>query len=203
MSNTPMVGYLIKREVLRTPQVIDAFMHVDRALFVPTKYHNEAYEDYSLPIADGQVMTQPTTAAIMLELLETREGDYVLEIGSGSGWLTTLLSKIVADQGFVYSFEINRVVAEFAKRNIIKTFTDNVSVKTGDARKYWQERAPFNRILADTPLDFEESELIELLAPNGRLVYKNSARDLKLIVKDTGGNISEKTYSGCVYVSLQ
>lgn len=203
MTNTKLVQYLIQREVLRTPDVIDAFFSIDRSLFIPKKFINESYMDYPLPIGDGKTIVQPSSAAIILELLQPTRGDFVLEIGAGSAWLTALISKLIGEEGYINAFEVNRVVGEFGKSNMRKFLFDNYSFKIADAKKHWLENAPYNRIISKSVLEEdEESELVDLLVPNGVMVVPTKEKDIKRITKDIFGNVHERKYSSFVYVPL-
>jgi protein-L-isoaspartate(D-aspartate) O-methyltransferase len=178
-------------------------MTVDRSFFVPNKFLAEAYMDYPLPIGDGQTIAQPSTVAIMLELLQPQEGDFVLEIGAGSGWITTLISRLVGSEGYIYSHEINRVVGEFGKSNLSRFLLKNYSFQINDASKHWQEKAPYNRIISGTALGEDEiEELIDLLVPNGIMIALTPDKDIRRISKDAMGNVSERNYSGFVFVPL-
>lgn len=204
MTNAKLVNYLINMEVLRTPSIIEAFITFDRSFFVPAKFAEEAYNDYPLPIGEGQTISQPTTVAIMLELLEAREGDFVLEIGSGSGWVTAMLAKIVGPYGFVFSYEVNRSVYNFGQKNLGRFVLNNYSDDLGDVRKNWTKNAPYNRVISGAPLDQGDlDELSGLLAAGGIIVAPLKDRDIVKITKDSLGNITQRKYSGFVFVPLQ
>lgn len=204
MTNSKLINYLINMEVLRTPKVIEAFLTIDRSFFVPSKFIDEAFSDYPLPIGEGQTISQPTTVAIMLELLEAREGDFVLEIGAGSGWVTALLTKIVGPYGFVFAYEINKNVANFGKKNLSRFILNNYSYELGDSRKHWSENAPYNRVISGSALDQEDlDELAGLLAAGGIIVAPLKDRDIVRVTKDSLGNITQRKYSGFVFVPLQ
>jgi protein-L-isoaspartate(D-aspartate) O-methyltransferase len=203
MANSTLVNYLMDKEVLQTPRIIDAFLTVDRAFFIPMKYLAEAYNDFPLPVGDGKTTIQPTTAAIMLELLQPEEGDKVLEIGAGSGWTTALLCRLVEDMGHVFSFEINRVVGESGKTNLSRFLISNYTYKIGDARKYWYDYAPYQRIVSTVCIPNMYEDLIDMLSPGGTMVIPTNDWDVRLIKKDDEGEVTEKIYSGFVYVPLQ
>lgn len=204
MTNSRLVQYLINREVLRNPRITEAFITIDRAFFVPTKFLNEAYMDYPLPLGEGQTISQPSTVAIMLELLDVHEGDIVLEIGAGSGWVTALLTRLTGSQGFVYSYEINKSVANFGKKNLNRFFFNNYSYEIGDVKKYWYDKAPYNRIISGAAMDDEDiEEMTDLLTNGGIIVAPTKDRDIIRISKDINGNINQRKYSGFVFVPLQ
>lgn len=91
-----LVRHLRHSAVLKSPQIIEAFLKIDRKDFVPGKWQSEAYEDYPLPTLLGQTISQPWTVAFMLELLQPQAGQKILDIGFGSGWTTALLAYIVS-----------------------------------------------------------------------------------------------------------
>ena len=105
-----LIKELIEEGVLKTPSIIEAFEKIDRKDFTPEGLRDKAYLNTPLPIGYGQTISQPFTVAFMLELLQPQSGDKVLEVGSGSGWQTTLLASIVGnfpiDGGKVFALEL-------------------------------------------------------------------------------------------------
>ena len=106
--------------VLKTPRIRAAFEAVDRADFVTSGYLPEAYEDYPLPIGAGQTISQPSTVAFMLELLEPAEGQNILDIGCGSGWTTALLAHVAGGKGSVLGLERIPELVAFGGENLSK-----------------------------------------------------------------------------------
>jgi protein-L-isoaspartate(D-aspartate) O-methyltransferase len=107
-------------KVFKNPAIKQAFESVDRKDFIQPDYHVEAYEDYPLPTMLGQTISQPTTVAFMLELLDTQSGETVLDIGSGTGWTSALLGHIVGKEGKVIGLEIRPELVEYSKENLKK-----------------------------------------------------------------------------------
>ena len=100
-----LVRSLKNSGVLKTAQLVEAFLKADRKNFVPENLKDLAYLDEALPIGEGQTISQPYTVAFMLELLEPQSGQTLMDVGYGSGWTTALLAQIVGDAGRVYAFE--------------------------------------------------------------------------------------------------
>ena len=120
MSQVDLVHKLLDEGVLKTPRIIAAFKKIDRADFVVDEYKGEAYGDYPLPIGYGQTISQPSTVALMLELLQPAEGDKVLDVGSGSGWTTALLAQIVGPKGKIFGLELVPELVKFGRENIAR-----------------------------------------------------------------------------------
>ena len=101
-----LVEYLKRYGLLNNKSIKDAFMVVDRADFVPEKAKEIAYADHALSIGEGQTISQPRVVAFMLDLLQPKKGDKIMDVGAGSGWQTGLLAEIVGDKGKINAIEV-------------------------------------------------------------------------------------------------
>src|SRR3989339_1715567 len=113
-----LVNNLKNIGVLKTPAIIEAFLKIDRADFVPEEIKNLAYFNEALAIGLSQTISQPYTVAFTLELLEPKMGDKILDIGSGSGWQTALLAHLVGKNGKIFSVEIISELFKWGKKNV-------------------------------------------------------------------------------------
>ena len=113
-----LIRHLQEIGVLKDPLIIDAFKNIDRAKFIPEDMKQWAYIDEALSIGSGQTISQPYTVAFMLELLEPKPGEKILDIGAGSGWQTCLLAHIVGEKGKVFGIEIIPELCKFGKKNV-------------------------------------------------------------------------------------
>jgi len=204
MSNQERMETLIRgmrgRGVLRTPRIVEAFRAVDRKQFVPDYFTDEIYGDYPLPIGDGQTISQPTTVAFMLELLEAEAGERVLDIGSGSGWTTALLGYLVGDKGEVIGLERQKALVEQGRRNIAPFGYKRVRIEeAGSALGLPGER--FDAVLVSASAPQIPQQLFAQLNPGGRLVIPvqhSIYRFTKLSEKE----VRQEEYPGFVFVPL-
>ena len=113
-----LINTMIVSGTLRTPEIIDAFQTVDRKYFVPETFSEYTYIDGPLPIGKDQTISQPSTVAFMLELLQPKKGDHILDIGSGSGWTSALLCSIVGKEGSLLGLERVDALVEIGSRNL-------------------------------------------------------------------------------------
>ena len=149
-----LIDQLIEQEYLKSPLIIEAFRKIKRADFVPEeitkKESREWVENYNapLPIGQGQTISQPLTVAFMLELLEPKPGDKILDIGSGSGWQTAMLCQITGEKGFVYAIEVIPELKEFGEKNVSKYNFKNTEFICGDGSQGLAGQAPFDKIIA-------------------------------------------------------
>jgi protein-L-isoaspartate(D-aspartate) O-methyltransferase len=155
------------REGIRDSRLLDAFRAVPRALFVPPELVEHAYVDEPLPIEHDQVTTQPSLLAKMIESLALRGSENVLEVGTGHGFQTALLSRLAARVSSVERFED---VARRARANLARYGARNVTIVAGDGSAGLPEQAPFDAILISAAFPSVPPPLAQQLAPGGRLV---------------------------------
>ena len=147
--------------------VLKAMEIVARKHFVSKKYWDVAYEAQSLPTSCGQVLSPPLTIALMTQMLELSPEHKLLEIGTGSGYHTAILSKIVKR---VYSVERYKQLIREAEERFKQLGITNHVIRHGDGRYGWGGQAPFDRIILTCGLRAEPAMLIDQLASNGKLV---------------------------------
>jgi len=145
-----LIDSLIQEGYLKTPRIIEAFKKIKRVDFLPEDLKDLAELNEALPISFGQTISQPLVVAFMLELLEPKEGEKILDIGSGSGWTSALLGEIVGSNGKVIAIEIVPELVEFGKKNVGKyNFVEKGIVEfiCADGYKGYEKEAPFDKIL--------------------------------------------------------
>ena len=167
--------------------VLRAFEMTPRHAFVPTGLKHRAYEDAPLPIGNGQTISQPYVHAKYLELLKLTGREKVLEIGTGSGYQTVLLSNLVEQV-----FSIERIPALFlqAREAIQRIGARNVSMLLGDGTVGWRDYAPYDAILVSAGGPNVPQPLVEQLADGGRMLVPVGPKDeqtLKLVTRRGSG----------------
>jgi protein-L-isoaspartate(D-aspartate) O-methyltransferase len=163
-----LVSYLVEAGDVRTERVRRAMLRVPRHAFVPRgESLDEAYANRPLPIGHGQTISQPTVVALMTEALELTSAERVLEIGTGSGYQTAVLSCLARE---VDSIELLPELAARAARILRELGYDNVRVARGDGAFGWPSRAPFDRVIAAAAAPVVPHPWIDQLADGGILV---------------------------------
>lgn len=162
-----MVEQQLAARDITDPSVLKVMGEVPRHLFVRPSDRNLAYNDYPLPIDEGQTISQPYIVALMTQLLGIKQGDKVLEVGTGSGYQAAVLAHL-ADQ--VYSVEINDELAKRSSKLLKDLNYNNVQVKAGDGYMGWEEHAPFDAIIVTCAAARIPPLLLEQLKEGGRLV---------------------------------
>ena len=165
-----LVENLIDRGTLRTPSIIEAFRAVDRARFVPDDVRAQAYEDHPIHIGYQQTISQPTTVAFMLELLAPKEGERILDIGSGSGWTTALLAHIVGKNGKVLGLERVDELVQYGKKNLERYHIPWATIQSAGTEIGAPEQAPFDRILVSASARSFPHEILSQVREGGVLV---------------------------------
>ena len=183
-------------------RVVDAFRAVRREGFVPPGLVDEAYVDAPLPIPHGQVTTQPSLVARMVEALALRGDERVLEIGSGYGFQTAILAHLVAA---VWSVERWPDLAATARENLARAGVENAEVVDGDGTEGLTDRAPFDAVLVSAAFPDVPPPLVEGLAPGGRLVQplgSGGAEEVVLFERTAAGLERRRTVTGARFVQL-
>lgn len=181
--------------------VLRAFAETPRHLFVPAAVRHRAYENAALPIGEGQTISQPFTQARYLEALHLTGRERVLEIGTGSGYQTALLSLLVAQ---VFTVERVQALAERAQTVLRVAGTRNVSVLLGDGTLGWSAYAPYDAILVTAGGPEVPTPLVEQLAPGGRLLIPIGERGAQTLtlVERTGDGVRQQTLGQALFVPL-
>jgi len=171
--------------------------------FVPLSYKEEAYEDKPISIIKNQTISQPSVVSRMTEWLDIKEGQKILEIGTGSGWQTAILAYLVGN-GKIYSLERHVELAEFAKKNLDKLGISNVKVILKDGSFGLQEESPFDRIIITAACKKIPDTLIEQLSIGGLLIAPVGGypQSLVLLKKTNQGIFEIKNQPGYVFVPL-
>lgn len=195
-------GQLVNRGI-RNARVLDAMRQVPRHEFVPESLRQNAYDDRPLPIGEGQTISQPYIVAAMLEHLALQPTDRVLEIGTGSGYVTALLSLLCAE---VYSVERHAQLALSAKTTLQRLgyFDSKIEVKVGDGRLGWLEHVPYDAVMVSAATSNMPQALFEQLREGGRMLLPlgpPSSQRLQLISK-VAGQPETRILEGCRFVPL-
>jgi len=196
-----MIRKQIVERGIRDARVIDAMRTVPRHEFVPEGFREQAYGDFPLPIGEGQTISQPYIVAAMLESLALQATDRVLEVGTGSGYVTALLSLLAAE---VYSVERVESLAATAENTLRRLRYGNAQIRVGDGSQGWVEQAPFDAILVSAATPEMPPALFAQLREGGRMmvpVGSSWSQELQLIAK-TGGQPEVTVLEGCRFVPL-
>jgi len=196
-----MVESQLRARGIRDARVLAAMLHVPRHEFVSADYRDQIYEDHPIPIGEGQTLSQPYIVAIMLEVLALDPADGVLEVGTGSGYQTALLSELTRQ---VYSVERHASLARAAEATLARLGYTNVDVLLGDGSQGLPEHAPFDAIVVSAAAPQIPSPLFEQLREGGRMVIPVGpahAQALQLVRKHAGKPVVTNL-EGCRFVPL-
>ena len=225
-----LIDSLIGGGWLKTPRIIEAFRRIKRVDFLPKDLEDLAELNEALPIGYGQTISQPLVVAFMLEQLEPKEGDKILDIGSGSGWTSALLKEIVGGkslsagrQGKVIAIDIIPELVEFGKKNVAKynflapyrTEGSGAGIEKGlpagrqgivefictDGSKGYKKEAPYDKILASASAQSLPQAWKEQLKIGGRIVTPIDT-SIWVFIKKNEEEFEEYEYPGFVFVPL-
>ena len=198
-----LLAQKLQAEGITNPRVLQAIANSPRHIFIPEILAHKAYDNTALPIGQGQTISQPYIVAKMSELLLGKEGDRssrILEIGTGSGYQTSILAQITDK---VYSVERIKSLQFQAKRCLRAMDLHNVSMKHGDGWQGWLSKAPFDAIIVTAGATSIPQALLDQLLDGGRLVIPvgDQTQILKIITRK-GDNYSEQQVEAVRFVPL-
>ncbi len=191
----------LQRKGVRDLSVLRAVRMVPRHLFVPESVRHRAYDDVALPIGSGQTISQPYVQARYLELIGLTGQEKVLEIGTGSGYQTALLSLVAS---MVFSVERVAGLAQSARLALAAAGIRNVTVLVGDGTLGWRPFAPYDAILVSAASPEVPAPLVEQLAPGGRMVIPlgDRASQTLTLVERRGDAVRTSTIADVRFVPL-
>ncbi|HZW33302.1 MAG TPA: protein-L-isoaspartate(D-aspartate) O-methyltransferase [Isosphaeraceae bacterium] len=186
---------------IKNPRVLEAFRTVPRHRFLPPKTHRQAYDDESIPIGEGQTITPPYDVAFMTEVLDPKPSDRVYEVGTGSGYQSAILSRLVKE---VYSVEIHKTLSDRATKVHKELGYTNIHTRVGDGYEGWPEAAPFDAIIVTCAPEKIPQPLIEQLKDGGRMVIPLGTRfdQTVYLVEKQGGRLTQRALKPTLFVPM-
>lgn len=200
-----LIDSLIEEGWLKTPKIIEAFEKIKREDFLPREMKDLAELNEALPIGYGQTISQPLVVAFMLEQLQPKEGEKILDIGSGSGWTSALLSEIVGLKGKVTAIEIIPELREFGEKNVAKyNFIEKGIVEfiCADGSKGYEKEAPFDGILVSASVQTKVPQAWKDQIKIGGKIVTPLGSSIWLFVKKSDREFQEIEHPGFVFVPL-
>jgi len=198
-----LIIYLKNSKFLTDERVESALRNIPRHEFVPESELDYAYNNEPLQIMKNQTISQPGVVTRMTEWLDVKDGQKILEIGTGSGWQSALLSYLIG-KGDVYSVERHPELVKFAQENLEKLNIDNAHVILGDGSLGYSTKSPYDRIIITAACSEIPPPLLDQLKENGLIIAPvgDSSQSLVLLQKTSKGIIEIKNHSKYVFVPL-
>ncbi len=196
-----MVEKQIRRRGICDPRVLEALLEVHRHEFVPPESQARAYGDHPLPIGADQTISQPYMVASMTECLSLTPESRVLEIGTGSGYQTAVLSTLTAE---VFTIELLPKLSTHARLTLTRLGYENIHYRVCDGSRGWPEMAPFNGIIITAAAPQVPPALIRQLADPGVLaapIGSRGSQELVTVTRNEGRDVS-RTHFKCTFVPL-
>jgi protein-L-isoaspartate(D-aspartate) O-methyltransferase len=192
----------LRSQGVSEPAVLNALEQTPRDLFTPKLFQERAWEDSALPIACGQTISQPFIVGLMTQALTIEPRARILEVGTGSGYQTAVLSRLAR---LVYTIERYRTLMGEAEARFKQLQLGNIITKFGDGGEGWPEQAPFDRILVTAAAPAEPKTLLAQLKPSGILVApvgRGPIQTLKRYLGDGQGGFKEEVLCDVRFVPL-
>jgi len=198
-----LINFLKNSRFLNDDNVESAFRNIPRHEFVPISELDRAYDNEPLSIMKDQTISQPGVVSRMTEWLDIKDGQKILEIGTGSAWQTAILSYLVGT-GTIYSVEIHSELVKFARENLEKFRLYNTRVILGDGSLGYPKASPYDRIIITAACTEIPIPLLEQLGENGLIIAPvgGSSQSLVLLKKTSEGIVEIKNQSNYIFVPL-
>jgi protein-L-isoaspartate(D-aspartate) O-methyltransferase len=186
---------------IRDARVLAAMRTIPRDEFVPEPLRQDAYEDHPLPIGEGQTISQPYIVAAMLERLALEPSNRVLEVGTGSGYVTALLAVLCSH---VFSVERHAPLAASAGKTLVRLGYLNVTIRIGDGSEGWSEYSPFDSILVSAATAEVPVALFAQLKEGGRMIIPvgSPTSQVLQLIRKVSGHMEVRLLEGCRFVPL-
>lgn len=196
-----MVADQLEQRGIADARVLDAMRVVARDRFVPAELAEHAYEDGPLPIGSDQTISQPYMVALMSEVARLRGTERVLEVGTGSGYQSAILSHLAAE---VYSIEFHKDLHDRARATLTAMGLSNLHLRIGDGSDGWSDAAPFDAIIVTAAMPGVARPLLDQLALDGRLIAPIGEDELQTLVRISrqDGSWREEYFGECRFVRM-
>lgn len=191
----------IREKKIASPEVLEAMMNVPRHFFIDGAFLEKAYADFAFPIGEGQTISQPSTVAIQTSLLTLKEGEKVLEIGTGSGYQTAVLCQFGVK---IYTIERQKVLYQRTKK-LLDQLGCKAETFYGDGYKGLPQFAPFDKIIITCGAPMIPEALIKQLKPDGKMIIPvggDEYQDMKVIQFDSDGELIVENHGKFSFVPM-
>jgi protein-L-isoaspartate(D-aspartate) O-methyltransferase len=199
-----IVSQLIRDGYLKTPEIINAFLAVPRERFLPEAEKDNADLNVPLPIGYGQTNSQPLTVAFMIELLQPKAGESVLDVGAGSGWTAALFAHLVGQKGTVRAVERIPQLYRFAKENVSQFHYPQLELVSGDATREDPTMPEYDVIHVAAAARILPKVLQRRLSIGGRMIVPvgEGLQTLILLTRNSKTDFLEQRFPGFSFVPL-
>lgn len=200
-----LIDRLVQKKWLRTPIIIDAFRKIKRKDFLRDNLKDLYDANEALPIGYGQTISQSLVVAFMLEKLQPKQREKILDIGSGSGYTTALLAQIVGNKGKIISIELIPELKRFGEKNLLKyNFVKKGIVKfiCADGSKGYKKEAPFDKILVSASVKKEIPKAWKDQLKIGGKIVSSVRESIWVLEKQTNNQFKKNEYPGFIFVPL-
>lgn len=199
--NNSLIASMVRSGMAFSPNIVKAFEVIDRKDFVTAEYLDRTYDDRPLPVGYGQTISQPSTVAFMLERLEPQKGDKILDVGSGSGWTTALLSYLVGSSGEVIGVEKLDPLVKLGSLNVKKYTYSPTNIIKAEQKFGYEQEAPYDRILVSAAAQEIPQGLVEQLKIGGVMVLPVKSSIYK-VTKSSDDDFEYTEFHGFSFVPL-